>query len=97
MKKSEYEASLAGERAYQERIGRIVGVPFALIAMPSWVGGFVLLPVLGPTALLIAAPGFIALGLSVLGHSVLTRRSEARESELLRRFNYGRSDELTDG
>lgn len=74
------------EEAYSDRIGNIVGVPFAVIAGPSWVLAFFGFFVFGPIGFLIAIPGFIAFAVAVLVFWGLTRNSDKRSHELLLRI-----------
>ena len=67
-----------------------------VVAFPSWVGAFIASLAFGIYAIWIAVPGLVALVIAIGANVVLTRRSEQRESELQRRYDYGKSPELTD-
>lgn len=86
MDQIDYEMLIKKEQDYQDKVGKIVGIPFAVVAMPSFA-----LAVLGAfafahTAIFFAIPGIVALIVSIAAFWVLTQNSQKREEELRKKL-----------
>ena len=87
MNQFDYEMLIDKELEYQDKVGKIVGIPFAVVAMPSFVFAFLGFFAFGFTAILIAVPGIVALIVSMSAFWILTQNSEKREWEFRKKLD----------